>query len=611
MMRENFPHAPTGPVGKLQYLSGFHNEFGRLGDNPTLAHAMLNVNQAAMPTETNPVRGGAMNDESQSAESRPELAPCIETAPSGVPQPPRTIGYWLKRLFVCNPFYLASAALLLYGLYRVSVDPNAFATELSQLTFNFASLQFYELSLAGTAMVLVTRRIWYDATLLVVLENLLVLVPFILVSQAALLEQKNAWIFCLLAAALAVGRTGWLRQRAGPLMPAGRALFCGLVVLAVNTALPLVYRHNQETKAGINITSGAAYEMNEASWFWLLPALALLANLLPRPEDNPRETQVRRWFTMALFLFWLVGTGVHLYCLGYVYDFKLRREQLAPVLWVLAWTMRSRLTDFVALPPELLRKTVLVLPLLATLVSAFAADSHVFLILSALNFLGFAVVLVLERSNLLALQLALLSIASTVSALPVEILHPIATGFDQTKLIGIAALAYLVISTALSRNPKLAILGALAAAMAGGMVREGQSHMLYWVAQAGLVYFLLHSLRWRDYEHPGAAGVRIFIAALWVLHTFVWVHNGAAWSQPLIAAGLVLFVWWGRGFVFRMWRPQVIPIAALLVALCNPVHFVALKTQTTPMGVIAVIGSFALFAAGTAAALTKHRWHKN
>jgi hypothetical protein len=552
-----------------------------------------------------------MNNESQSAESNLEFSPRCDAAAPGVPQPPRTIGYWLKRLFVCNPFYLASAALLLYGLYRVSIDPNSFATEISQLLFNFGALQFYELLLAGTAMVLVARRVWYDATLLVVLENLLILVPFILVSQAALLEQKNAWIFCLLAAALAIGRSVWLRLRAGPLMPAWQALLCGVAVLALNTALPLVYRHNQETKAGINITSGAAYEMNEASWFWLLPALALLANLLPRPEEDRREAQVRRWFTMALFLFWLIGTGVHLYCLGYVYDFKLRREQLAPVLWVLAWTMRSRLTDFLALPPELLRKAVLLLPLLATLVSAFAADSHVFFILSALNFLGFAIVMILERGNRLALQLALLSVAATVSALPVEILHPIAASFDRTKLIGVAALAYLMISTALSRNPKLALVGALAAAVAGGMLREGQGHMLYWAAQAGLVYFLLHSLRWRDHDQPGAAGVRIFMAVLWVLHTFVWVYNGAPVTQPLIAAGLVMLIWWARGFVFRVWRPQIVPVAALLVVLCGPVNFAVLKTQTTPMGVLAVIGSFALFAAGTAAALTKHRWHKN
>jgi hypothetical protein len=388
-------------------------------------------------------------------------------------------------------------------------------------------------------------------------------------------------------------------------------LLCGLAVLAVNTALPLVYRHNQETKAGINITSGAAYEMNEASWFWLLPALALLANLLPRPEENRREAQVRRWFTMALFLFWLIGTGVHLYCLGYVYDFKLRREHLAPVLWVLAWTMRSRLTDFLSLPPQWLRKAFLLLPLLAALVSAFAADSQVFFILSALNSLGFAVVTIRERGPRLALHLALLSVAATVSALPMEILAPIAGGFDQTRLIGAAALTYLMTSAALSRNPKLALVGALAAALAGGLLREGQSHALFWAAQSGLVYFLLHSLRWRDYEHPGAAGVRSFIATLWVLHTFAWVHNGAALSQPLSAAGLVMLVWGARGFVFRVWRPQVVPVAALLVALCSPVNFAVLKTQTTPMGVLAVIGSFALFAAGTAAALTKHRWHKN
>ena len=39
-------------------------------------------------------------------------------------QPPvRSVSYWLKRFLACNPFYLVSAALLLFGFYRISVDP--------------------------------------------------------------------------------------------------------------------------------------------------------------------------------------------------------------------------------------------------------------------------------------------------------------------------------------------------------------------------------------------------------------------------------------------------------------------------------------------------------
>src|ERR1041384_7504393 len=78
------------------------------------------------------------------------------------------IFYWVKRLLICNPFYLASAALLLYGIAKRAESPD-FPNETSQLFFNFGSLQFYELLLVGTAIVLSRRRVWYDSTLLVFL----------------------------------------------------------------------------------------------------------------------------------------------------------------------------------------------------------------------------------------------------------------------------------------------------------------------------------------------------------------------------------------------------------------------------------------------------------
>lgn len=550
-----------------------------------------------------------MNAQNEFSEPNPNLPPLV-TKPFISPRPPRTIGYWLKRLFVCNPFYLASAALLLYGVYRVSCDPTFLATEVGQLTFNFSSLQLYELLLAGTAMVLVVRRIWYDATLLVVLENLLWVVPFILVSQAALIEQRTTWMLCSLAAGLAVGRAVWLRLRAGQLMPSWRALWCGAAVLAMNTALPIVYRHFQETRKGVGLETEPAWILNDAIWFWVFPALAMVANLMPRPEADQRETRVRRWFPMTLFLFWIVATGVHLYALGYVYDFPLRRELLAPVLWVLAWTLVMRFTDFVATPSEWLRQAILVLPLLAMFVPALVVGSNVFCVLALLNFIGFAMVLWRERGNRLALQLAMISLASVISALPVEVVHPVVGGFDRMNLIGGAVLAYLAIATALSRNPKLAIVGAIAAALAGGLLRDGHADNLHWAAQAGFVYFLLHSLRWRDYEHQGAGAVRVVMASLWVVHTFVWARTGVGFVQPLVMACVVALMWWGRGFLFQIWRPLVIPIAAGMVMLCHPLNFAVIKTQTTPTGVLAVIGSFVLFALGTAAALTKHRWHK-
>ena len=62
----------------------------------------------------------------------------------------------------------------------------------SKLAFNFAALQLYEILLVFVAIVLGVRRVWYDSTLLVVLENLLLLVPFILVTQAILIGKGLA-----------------------------------------------------------------------------------------------------------------------------------------------------------------------------------------------------------------------------------------------------------------------------------------------------------------------------------------------------------------------------------------------------------------------------------
>jgi hypothetical protein len=57
---------------------------------------------------------------------------------------------WVKHLLACNPFYLVSAALLLYGLIRVSVDPNFLSHEPAQLLGigTFAAL---------------TKHVWYKA----------------------------------------------------------------------------------------------------------------------------------------------------------------------------------------------------------------------------------------------------------------------------------------------------------------------------------------------------------------------------------------------------------------------------------------------------------------
>lgn len=544
-----------------------------------------------------------MNDATKAAGTSPE--PMLLRPPADRPG-----WYWLKKFLVCNPFYLASAALLLFGLYRISMDSNFLPKEGGQLLFNFTSLQLYELLLVGTAVLLARRLIWYDAKLLVALENLLVLVPFMLVSQAALIERSTVWMFCGAAALFAVGRSALAQRGITALRFRPRLAVIGAFLLAANAALPVVYRALHQDKFGTKLESGAAYEANWLGWVALLPALLALANLLPRPREDGKSPVQGRRFPVGLFALWLAGSVVHLYSLGYVYDFDLHREWLAPALWVLAWTLHWRLPGHVEPLPPFTRKLTFALPLLVTLIAANETGSNVFFTLNAINLFAFVWHVWSERGNQLAQHLTLLTFAALVAAMPAPLFHFVAGWFNRTDLIALALLVYVMIITLLSRNPKAALAGALAAAVAGGVLRNHSGDAWPWAAQAGLVFLLLHSLRWRDHEHQGAAGLRMLVAAGWLVHSVDWVRDGASSWQLLTLPAVVLFVFWFRGFVFQRWTPRIVPITGLAVATCGPMNLLVARIQTTPPGVLALAGSLVLFALGTAAALTKHRWHK-
>src|SRR5580765_5759861 len=152
-----------------------------------------------------------MNDETPKlpdpAPDSPALVPESLEAPVGAQLGTRRgWRYWARRLLVCNPFFLVSAALLLFGVYRLSVDPGFLEEETQNLLFNFFALQVYEILVALAAVVLARRQVWYVSALLVVLENGLVLVPFMLISQAALIGGTLATVLVVVGGVLAVGR---------------------------------------------------------------------------------------------------------------------------------------------------------------------------------------------------------------------------------------------------------------------------------------------------------------------------------------------------------------------------------------------------------------------
>ena len=231
--------------------------------------------------------------------------PILEESP-GLPTPEpnqlhRPLSWWLRKFFACNPFYLVSAALLLYGCYRVSIDETFIDRETARLLFNFCSVQVYELVLVGVAIFLARRCLWYDSMVLVGLENMLVFVPFILLSAAAL---TGPWItssVCAAGVLLAAMRFGGLKRYFAELNLPGSLLGVGSILLALNVALPLIYRHYINLKIGVHLDAGPDYIMNECMWLLVLPAALALVNLLPCVQSGEDLLPQRRWLPTSLF----------------------------------------------------------------------------------------------------------------------------------------------------------------------------------------------------------------------------------------------------------------------------------------------------------------------
>src|SRR6185369_2423110 len=98
---------------------------------------------------------------------------------------------------------------------------------------------------------------------------------------------------------------------------------------------------------------------------------------------------------------------------------------------------------------------------------------------------------------------------------------------------------------------------------------------------------------------------------LWVLQSFVWMNSDAGkFWMPCIPGVLVLGIYLAAQMLRGKWNHFSIPVAATLVILSGPGSAAADSVRTMPAGILAVIGSFLLFGFGTAAALTRHVWHK-
>jgi hypothetical protein len=515
---------------------------------------------------------------------------------SGLP-PKCPFSYWVKKLLVCNGFYL------------VANDANFPGKEFAQLRFNFGSLQFYEVLLIATALLLARRRIFYDSNLLIFLENLLILVPFILLSQAALLDLGTFWLVCLITGAMAMVRFGILKRFHKELNLPGRLLAIGFVLLVINVALPLIFRHLQEYKMGIKPTDGAPYEMNRFSWLLILPAIIALANCLPRPAQTGDQLSQRRWLPAGLFTLWLAGSAVHLHCLSFVYSYDWEEPFLIPGLWVMAWTIYNRHGDFLRVRG--LSRALLMAPFVVTLLPGARIGHVLFPIVTGLNILLYAFIRLKDRTNKMAFHLMLLSMAGLALGFVKQFEAQLPPGLTAEKCVLAFIIAYLCCWIIASRNLKLGIAGAMLVGISTAAICGEYLDTSPFAIQSALLFLLLHSLLWNDEAHPGARGGRIFACTVWMLHSLVLVSINSPHAGVILSTGaaMILALCTILKLVQGAWPPVVLPVFAGIVLLMHPASLAVIKAQTTPTGLWVVAGSFVLFGIGTALALTKSKWN--
>ncbi|MCP5521925.1 MAG: hypothetical protein H7A46_10310 [Verrucomicrobiales bacterium] len=514
---------------------------------------------------------------------------------------------WLRRLLACNPFYLCSAALLLWGVHLISQDTTFLPRETSQLAFNFSAVQVYEILLVLTAVWLGRRTVWYDSTLLVGLETGLLLVPFILVSQAALIDAGWVWGFCGAGLAMAFARGAAVRFGLPRLNVPPRFLILAGTVLLVNAVLPVVYRTLHESKAGTRPDFGAAFWTNEVVWLAGLPLLVAALALLPPPRARNDLIPGRRWLPAAFLGTLLLSTSVHLWSLGYVYDFAVRRDLVAPGAWMLAWMLNLRLKDFVPNPGGRLRTALLLLPAMAALLPVKHAGDWLPALLAGINLVVYGTLAWERRQLRVAVALMAGSLGCLLASLPLPVAWGAAAGWGDTERWGGATVALGLLAAMVWRHSLAGLLGSLA--LAAGLSRVLVESPLrdHWIVQGALVFLLVHSLRWNLAPAENLALLRRVLAGGWALHSMVMIgRTDADWLVSLVGLGVCLA--WGIAY----WRGATPPalsvlLAAATVSLGTPILAVGRTVAQAPRGVLILVGSLALFGLGTALALNRSR----
>jgi len=210
--------------------------------------------------------------------------------------------------------------------------------------------------------------------------------------------------------------------------------------------------------------------------------------------------------------------------------------------------------------------------------------------------------------NRVAMHLVWVSLALAASALPPHLVTGVrskAPGSDSAELAAGILCAYLILLTLISKRPGAGLLGG--AMLSGLLMAIFPRPMVddHLAINLGLVFAMLHSVRWQD-------GVveRRWLGVFWILQCAVWMLTFplAAGRGTFLDGFAVLAVYLGARAISGTWAARVIPWSAAAAMGMTPLRLGTLECERAPAGLLVLCGSFVLFGAGTILAINRDRW---
>ncbi len=500
---------------------------------------------------------------------------------------------WLQKLLACNPFYLLSAALLLYGIAHASDRRAFFEDHQLQLSFNFLSLQIYEALLVGTSVLLFRRKTHYDATLLTFLEAGFLMIPFLLVSQAGFLGNQALLLVIGIGGLLALIRLACFRQFCPSLHFPKMLLTFGRLLIILNVALPLIFRHlSKDHLAWVPNAQSLA-------WFTVLPALSLIFLWLPVKTESSKILSERTWIPFGLATLWIVGTGVQLWCIGYVYDLGFGLHCIAPTLWISGWIAHFRISRRDPQYSLSTTRTLLFLPFIVPWLSVTHPETGIFNILMLLNSIFCAGHFVKAKIEF-PRQLALLSTACFIASFPGTWGES-----NRIELLLWGAGFLLIAESFVAPSSPTTLFASFGVAGASALLFRNSDMVSLIASQNGFAFFLLQSLLWNRSDHQQNRIIRTIATLFWVLISLLGMDTShplhkimlTTYGMSMLSLGLLIRIIWQR------WIMIAAPIGGAGLTLLPHLSTVSLPGK----GITSIVLGFLLFGVGTWVAWTRKR----